>query len=354
MMVELFDSYFANAEYPCYYLTAAGEFGSNAAAEEEDAPLSDHAAIRQILQGAWQQYRQNSKQISYSIPLLLGAMSMRALTIIPHEEGILAFSADTGRSAPVVAFSAQLREPLTNIFAILNLLGRRLEDDDDLRLAEDIQANCYALLRLTSNLESAARIEKWNVELQPLDLGALVRSLVFCANTICLARDTNISCDVPDEPVIIRGDAQMLNEAILNLLRNSLQYTRDGNRVVIRVRQLDTQAVLTVEDCGLGIKPEHLEHIFTPYYSVDPYGDSAQKPGLGMGLSVVWETAKRLGGSVSAESRFGEGTRINMSFPLDTDSHAVDVLNSDSADYLLNRFSPVYIQLSGFCRYPQL
>ncbi len=111
---------------------------------------------------------------------------------------------------------------------------------------------------------------------------------------------------------------------------------------------------LTVQDKGLGIKPEFLEHIFEPFFSMDPYGDSTLRPGLGLGLSVLRETVCGFGGTVNAESRFGEGTSIHASVPLATVDDADTILESASADYLTNRYSSVYVQMCGLCRLPSL
>ncbi len=348
MIPESFAPY-SKVAYPCYYLGREGDFYMNGAARRAELPLSDERNMARLLRTA---ARRDDSQAprSTGLPLLTDALSLRTLTLIPLAEGWLAVAADACDN-PVYAFSSQMREHLTNIFAVLPLLSKRL-DDVDLQFLEGLQQNCYSLLRLASNLENAGRIERHGFVLKPVDLTALIETLCYCTDSICRERNVSIAWPLPAIPVPVRADIRLLSEAFLNLVRNSLQFTRDNNRITVRLKQVGEQAVLTVEDRGLGIRPEHIEQIFDPYFSVDPYGDSSLNPGIGLGLSVVREAVHQFGGSVNAQSRFGEGTMITLGLPLDFGADAM--LGSESAEYLLNRYSAVYVQLCGYCRLPGL
>lgn len=324
----------------------------NDAAKNAEAPLNDAAAMEKLLRTAAQEHECNLSRGAFTLPLLTDALSMRSLMLMPTDDGILAVAVEQ-REAPINAFSSEMRESLTNIFAVLPMLATRL-DDMDLRYTEEIQANCYNLLRLASNLENASRIEKKIYETRPVDLTELVKTICYCADSVCKETGIPIEWNLPKHHLPVRVDPRVLSIAILNLLRNSLQYTRDGNHITIRLSQVGARAVLTVQDKGLGIKPENVEKVFEPYFSIDPYGDTSERPGMGLGLSVVRETACGFGGTVNAESTFGEGTSITIALPVDNGSNGEDVLGSDPADYLLNRYSPVYVQLCGICRLPAL
>ncbi|MGD9559709.1 MAG: sensor histidine kinase [Oscillospiraceae bacterium] len=334
--------------YPCFLLQANGQLLMNDCAKAADPPFSDAATMQRLLTVAAQELARGQGPKTTLLPLLTGALGTRTLTLIPLEQGLLAVATHQ-HEAPATAFSSQIRDPLTNIFATLPLITKRL-DDPDLRYTDEIQANCYQLLRLANNLETAARLERRQFDARPLDLTALVSSLCFCADSICKDQGIPIEWHLPDTPLAVRADARLLGEGILNLLRNSLQYTRDGNHITVRLKTVGAQALLTVEDAGLGVLPENLERIFEPYFSVDPYGDSHMQPGLGLGLAVARQIFTSFGGSVAAESQFGKGTRISVALPLDPGQD--DMLGSDPSSYLLNRYSPVYIQLCGYCRLP--
>ncbi|MDL2293658.1 HAMP domain-containing histidine kinase [Ruminococcaceae bacterium OttesenSCG-928-D13] len=341
---------FESANYPCYWLGDDGLFLMNEAAKAAAPPLCEESAMRRILQASLQERRQNSELPAHTLPLLTDALSMRTLTLMPHDGGILAIACDE-QVAPVNAFSSAMREPLANIFASLPLLNARLDGIDE-RYVEDVQANCYRLLRVASNIEIGSRVETRLFDLQPVDGTALTESLCVSVNSVCKRQGVSIEWDLPKDPLPVRANPSLLSDAFLNLIRNSLQFTRDGNHIRITLSQVGKNSLLTVEDRGLGIKPEYVDRIFEPYFSVDPYGDSNLRPGLGLGLSVVQQTVAGFGGNVKAESAFGEGTRIYCTIPLDTSGG--ELLGSDAAEYMLNRFSPLYVQLCGYCLLPKL
>ncbi len=340
---------FNDVSYPCFWLGDDGSFWMNEAATSAASPLSDQQAVRHILFTASRLATQLGKD-AFMLPLLSDALRQQSLTLMPLPGGLLAI-ASSHYEAPIGTFSAQIREPLTNIFAVLPLLNKRLEDAETL-FTDEIQENCYTLLRLSSNLESVGRLEQNTVNPQVIDLGTLVESIAFCAQSVCRDKGVPIEAIIPEHPTPVKADIGILSQAILNMVRNSLQFTQEGNQITLRVSQTKDRVILTVEDKGLGIKPENLGMIFEPYFSIEPYGDGEPRPGLGLGLATVRESVGFMGGTVAAESRFGEGSRITIALPIATISS--EVLESNPADYLLNRYSPVYIQLSGFCRLPNL
>lgn len=219
-----------------------------------------------------------------------------------------------------------------------------------MRNIEAIQTNCYQLLRLASNLENALYIEGRRFEVEVVDVAALVSSLCTSVQAVCRDTGVPIRWQVPQFPVPVRGSRRLLGEALLNLIRNSLQYTRDGNEIDIKLTEAGGRAVLTVEDRGLGIKPGMVTEVFEPYFSADPYGDSDLRPGVGLGLSVVRQAVLAHGGTVNIESRFGEGTQVILALPQETG--LADLAESEPADYLLNRYSSIYVQMCGYCRLP--
>ncbi len=351
-MPSAFFAHYQNVSYPCYLLDNENQIHLNESAREADAPLSDPQAIERLLREARQEMHLCDTGTPKMLPLMTDALRMRTLTLLPVAVGLFAAAVEE-RAGPVNAFSRQMREPLTNIFSILPLMASRMEDSE-LVYAERIQANSYELLRLATNLENASRLEKKKYVLQPVDAAALVDAVCTSVNSVCRGWGVPIRWEAPPAPLPVRADPRLLSDGLLNLLRNSLEYTRDDNAVFVKLARAGKFVALTVHDKGLGIKPEFIEHIFEPFFSVDPYGDSTLRPGLGLGLSVLRETVCGFGGMVSAESRFGEGTSIHASLPLALVGEADTLLESASADYLTNRYSSVYVQMSGLCRLPSL
>lgn len=337
--------------YPCYWLGDDDEYSYNEAAQTADFDLYNPEAIRQMLFMSRREQGQPNDSRPYFGSLLTAGLRVHGLMVLPFSNGLVAVAPE-GESAPILSFTSQMRESITNIFAALPLLAKGL-DNPDLRYLEEMQANCYDLLRQASNLEIAARLEnsQWSPTL--LNLAAVADS-TFRSATDSLQREyaMPIHLQLPQGPVLVQGDLRVMENALFNLLRNSLQYTRDGNEITVTLKTVGGRALLTVADKGLGIKPEFLEQIYKPYASMNPYGDSNERPGVGLGLAIVRKMAARMGGSVVTESRFGEGTQITLSLPLATGN--TPPLASQPADYWSDRYSPLYIHLNHYCRPPRL
>lgn len=345
-MTNSFLQAFASAAFPCYWLAPDGEFWANGAAEEVDHPLYNSALIHRLLTSLTDTPAEKREGLN----LLGGAIRLWGLSVLPLEGGLLAVMTGSFET-PVSTIGAQLREPLSNIFFSLPPLATHSEQNFEAQL-EGIQRNCYTLLRLVTNLENAA-IGSWKPKnLATIDLAAFLRTLVAGVAQVTQNRQVPIEPDLPDEPLPVRAHPRLLSEGILNVLRNSLQYTRDGNHIRVRLRKNESRAFLTIEDKGLGIKPKNLSRVFEPYFSADPYDDGAPRSGLGLGLTVTQEIARAHGGTVACESQFGEGTRVSLSLPLNREP--AELLESEAAGYQSNRYSPVYVQLEGYCLPPAL
>lgn len=344
---------FENVQYPCYWLDEkTGEFCQNEAAEKAALFGGNSSIIRRYMQEA-SQLRVAPLHPQF-FPLADGN-NVYTLTILPADGGIFA-SATPEVLPPVSALGTQLREPLTNVFAVLPLLGKRMEDSD-IGYLEEIQQNCYKVLRLVTNLESLQSLSKKTPRQDIIDYSSFIDSIASSASTLCKGTGIPIKASLPNTPVFVKGDKQLLSQTIFNVLRNSLQYTRDENKISIRLRSSPTHAILTIEDLGIGIHPNHIEKVFEPYFSSDPYGDSdTPQPGLGLGLAISKQAMQSFGGSISIESTFSEGTRVTLALPLHQaqDDTVAKVLDSDATDYLLNRYSAIYVQLYGYCRAPDL
>lgn len=333
--------------YPCFWLPRD---------EEKNIWMND--AAQQITanqtQAVWHLLRtvlHNPAAVTQVLPLV-NHKTAYALSIIPMPEGVLA-TASTEVTPPFATLGSQLREPVSDIFAVLPILAKRLEDED-LEYMESVQEKCYTLLRLTKNLETMHNLASRPLATHVVDLAALVRSIASSSASLCKQLNIPIHTDVAPHTVPVKANLHMLESAILNVLRNSLQFTRDGNAITLRLREKAGRAILMIEDHGIGIKDEYIENVFSPYFSTDPYGDSDLAPGMGLGLAVAHQVMQSYGGAITAQSSFGKGTRISMSLPIAPVKSADDLLSSDATDYIVDRFSPLYLQLAGYCRRPSL
>jgi heavy metal sensor kinase len=126
-------------------------------------------------------------------------------------------------------------------------------------------------------------------------------------------RSLQLTLTAPEQ-VVVAGDASRLRRLLLNLVENAIKYTLEG-KVEIAVQRTGAQAIITVSDTGIGIAPEHLEHIFERFYRVDP-DRSRETGGSGLGLSICAAIAHAHGGEIRVESTVDKGSTFEVKLPL--------------------------------------
>lgn len=287
---------FEKVSYPCYWFGKDGELKANSAALELKNPLFDEPSLREYFARTFKGITfLNSATPQHHIPFG-GKIQMQSVIMLPFEDGTVV-TFQNAKHSSLSTFTASMREYLSNIFAVLSLLSKKVEDDD-LHIVEDLQRNAYNMLRQITNLETISRLESGLISIDSFDINAFLSSMMTSVTTVCINRGVEIRTKLPDTPIYVKSDPKLFEQAFLNALRNSLQFTRDGNVITVSLTVVKNQALVTIDDNGLGIQPQFQDHIFMPYFSVDPYGDTDDRPSMGLGLYVVQRTMKRLGGNV--------------------------------------------------------
>jgi signal transduction histidine kinase len=113
-------------------------------------------------------------------------------------------------------------------------------------------------------------------------------------------------------PALVAGDPLRLRQLVAILVDNAVAHTPAGGTVTVRVRPEGTEAVLTVEDTGPGIRPEDVAHVFERFWRAD----DAPSGGTGLGLAIAAWIVEHHGGRVSAANRPEGGARIEARIPL--------------------------------------
>jgi CheY-like chemotaxis protein/two-component sensor histidine kinase len=169
-------------------------------------------------------------------------------------------------------------------------------------------------------LLDASRISSGKIHLHPeaVDLAAVARTTAEDQRSLAESSGLALEVKVPDQPVWVSGDPVRLAQIVSNLLANAVKFTDAGGKVSLSVRGDVRQgvAVLSVEDTGMGIEPEVLKRLFTPFTQSRPATDRA-RGGLGLGLALVRSLVESHGGTVEAKSDGnGKGAEFLVRLPL--------------------------------------
>lgn len=281
-------------------------------------------------------------------------LTYRFLSAMPIGSGyLLTFSSSCQQDYPE-RLCEMSREPLSEIFASLPLLSTNLQSADGDAQLRRVNRACYQSLRGISMLSYLAQIGQGSLQAVPVDFGALLSDLCQAFNSLANPGVPQLVCRVPETPLIVSCDPEMLAVLVESLIANALGYTKDGNTVTLSLQKLSGRVLLRVKDTGAGIRPEVLPHIFESYFSAGIYAEDPA-PGLGLGLTFVHLLSTLLGGNVTAESEYGEGTCIAVVLPLAACvEDAQPVLTNFLPDFMSNRYSSLFIQLGNFCRLPEI
>ena len=149
---------------------------------------------------------------------------------------------------------------------------------------------------------------------EQVDLVRLVRTVADDQRVAAEEKGIDLSLSTPDRAVPIMADIESFEAAIANLVSNAIQYTPDSGSVKVDVRTERDRAMVVVEDSGIGIREEDLEHVFQEFYR-SANAKEASRFGTGLGLAIVQTTIENHRGRVTVESEVGRGSTFTVSLP---------------------------------------
>jgi PAS domain S-box-containing protein len=231
--------------------------------------------------------------------------------------------ADKRKDEFLATLAHELRNPLAPIRAAAYVLKKLDTADDRLVQARDmIDRQAAHMTRLIDDLLEMSRITQGKIELRrhSESLAGIVSSVAESARAAMEAREHHFTVNLPDSPMLIHADAIRIAQALFNVLENAAKYTSPGGHIVLQARREDDEAVITVQDDGVGIAPEMSTRIFDMFVQANG-GSRRHHGGLGIGLALSRRLIEMHGGSISASSEgLGQGTEFIVRLPLCTDA----------------------------------
>lgn len=212
----------------------------------------------------------------------------------------------TAREDSGTAVTGQLEESLGETRAIT------AEVDYMTRMANEL----LLLARDTAD----RRAHEW----QPVDLRAVLRGVADKIQPLAAREGLSLETPAPGdaEPAWVRGDRDLLRQLVYGLLDNAVRYTPAGGSIRVALRVDHRRVTLTISDTGVGIAPEHLAHIFEPFYrAISARPRREQQVGTGLGLALADWIVRAHGGTIAVRSTIGAGTTFVVELPLAPGAH---------------------------------
>ena len=213
--------------------------------------------------------------------------------------------------------SHELRTPLASIRLLSDSIvqSEKMDEATMREFVTDIGSEAERLQRLTEKLMHLTRMDsKIAAERRNLNMKKVAERTIHLLDPLAQKRSVTIYTDFGEGCSILASEDDVY-QIIFNLAENAIKYNSEGGNVFLRLRREGQEAVLTVEDTGIGIPDADLPHIFGRFYRVDKARSRAHG-GSGLGLSIVHDAVKANGGTVTVERRETVGTRFTVRFPI--------------------------------------
>jgi PAS domain S-box-containing protein len=230
--------------------------------------------------------------------------------------------ANTAKSEFLANMSHEIRTPLNAVIGLGYLLEHTTLNEDQRQLLSKIQFGGRALLGVINNVLDLSKIEagEMSLEDEPFDLPELVRDLgqMLTPQAVTKGIELIVQC-APAMPRTVKGDASRLRQILTNLLGNSIKFTEFGHvelKVFCSEQSSDRIRLrCTVQDTGIGIGPEALEHLFMPFTQADA-STTRRFGGTGLGLSIARRFVELMGGEIGVTSTVTVGSTFWIEIPL--------------------------------------
>jgi signal transduction histidine kinase len=274
----------------------------------DDRTAKEFRVVESKLNLLGQQYRgarEDATELCHNVDQLLERMASQ----LDVATRLAAISRLTGGVAH------EIKNPLNAIGLRLELLRARLGEPDH-ELSGEIDILSKEVLRLDRVVKTFLDFSRpLDVHLQDLDLGLLAREITEFVTPQARLANIEVDFSAPSEPgyaesgyATIRGDSDLLKQAVLNLVTNAIDAMPNGGRLRVRVDNTVDKLTLEVSDTGSGIPPELRDKVFQLYFTT-------KTAGSGIGLAMTYRAVQLHNGTIAFKSEAGSGTTFRLEFP---------------------------------------
>jgi signal transduction histidine kinase len=217
----------------------------------------------------------------------------------------------------LAAVSHELRTPLNAMMGWAQILARANPTPDMVeRAVTSIVKNAQAQMRVIEDLLDVSRIVTGKLRLRfaKVDLRLVVASAVESMEPVAATRGLSLTTALPEEPCIVAGDRDRLQQVLWNLVSNAVKFTPAEGRVRVSCEVDGDFVYVRVADTGPGIPPEKVAEIFEPFVQLGRSLSSGHE-GVGLGLAISRDLARAMGGDVTVASTFGHGATFTLALP---------------------------------------
>ena len=214
--------------------------------------------------------------------------------------------------------SHELKAPLgavqQNLFVLVSDLSNQLTEDQKARFGR-MQTNISDLIKLILTWLRVLSVDVMKIRenFKPTSISTIISKAIESVLPHATRKDVEIISSVKEPIPFVNGDEGTLVETVVNILGNSIKYSRTGSQIILKAEEMENNIIISVVDKGIGISKEDLPYIFNDFYT----GKDGQKieKSSGLGLAITRRIIEAHNGSVSVESELGKGATFTIRLP---------------------------------------
>jgi signal transduction histidine kinase len=253
------------------------------------------------------------------VPLKDGEGRVNGAVILFHDITYFV-ELDHMKSEFISIVSHELKTPLTSIKGFVRLLTAQRDEpitEKQKRYLDIVQRQTESLTMLINDLLDLSRIEAGIIEVrkEPVAVDAVIKGVLQQLDNMAGEKGVELLLDMPSEPIVVRGDAQRLNQVFMNLVHNAIKFTPCGGKVTVKALAQKDKCLVKISDTGIGIPVQEQPKIFEKFYQVDS-SSTRQQSGTGLGLSITKKLVEALEGDIWVESVPEKGSTFGITLPM--------------------------------------
>ena len=238
------------------------------------------------------------------------------------EARLLAEQASLSKTRFLANMSHDIRTPMNAIVGLSELMEHHIENPEMLQVyISKLQSSSQYLLDLINDILDLSKIENGSPELrlEPMNIGTQIEQVVTIIKPQINQKNQELSveCDCKEFGAVL-GDPIRFRQILMNIFSNAVKYTPEGGQICFTIHEMgktngETTYEFIVEDTGIGMSPEYMEHIFEPFSRSEPEVKEIQ--GTGLGMAITKSLTDAMGGNIRVDSTLGKGSRFCVEIP---------------------------------------
>ena len=216
----------------------------------------------------------------------------------------------------VANVSHELRTPLTSIIGFLKgILDGIIKPEDEKKYLQIAYDEANRLKGLTHEIVEVAKLESGSTKLnkERFSLNELAKDVKLELESMIKEKGLKFILEERTKGIELYADKDKIRQVLINIINNSYKFTDKGS-IKLTINKKDKDAIIVIEDTGVGIKKDKISYLFNKFYTANEYGDATS--GAGLGLNIVKNIVDMHKGTVKINSEVNKGTKTSIHIPL--------------------------------------